>query len=184
MKLDTVARRVSQDPRDPAFYTNPYPAYDMIRAALPAFWWEEYGYWCFARHADVNVLLRDRRFGRQVLHVMSREELGSAESPEHLAPLCAFERHSLLELEPPEHTRLRALVNRAFLARVVERLRPRIEQVAHECIDRFEAAGEIDLLEHFATPIPVVVIAEMLGDRKSTRLNSSHLRLSRMPSSA
>ncbi len=163
MRLDVAGRRVSQDPRDSTFYTDPYPAYDVIRATLPAFWWEEYGYWCFARHADVNALLRDRRFGRQVLHVMSREELGSAEPPEHLAPVCAFERHSLLELEPPEHTRLRALVNRAFLARVVERLRPRIEKVAHECIDRFEASGEIDLLEHFATPLPVVVIAEMLG---------------------
>lgn len=163
MKLDTAARRVSQDPRDPAFYTDPYSAYDVIHAALPVFWWEEYGYWCFARHADVNALLRDRRFGRQVLHVMSREELGFAEPPEHFAPVCAFEQHSLLELEPPEHTRLRALVNRAFLSRVVERLRPRIEQVAHECINRFEASGEIDLLEHFATPIPVVVIAELLG---------------------
>ena len=111
----------------------------------------------------MNALLRDRRFGRQVLQVMSREELGWAEPPEHFAPVCAFERHSLLELEPPEHTRLRALVNRAFLGRVVERLRPRIEQVAHECIDGFEGAGTIDLLEHFATPIPVVVIAEMLG---------------------
>lgn len=163
MRLDPASRRVSQDPRDPAFFADPYPTYDAIRAELPVFWWEEYGYWCFGRHAEVNALLRDRRFGRQVLHVMSREELGWEAPPDHFEPVCAFERHSLLELEPPEHTRLRALVNHAFLGRVIERLRPRIEQVAHACIDRFEAAREVDLLEHFATPIPVVVIAEMLG---------------------
>ena len=118
------ARRVRLDPRDPDFFEDPYPAYHEIRAAAPVFFWEDYGFWCFARHADVSALLRDRRFGRQILHVTSREALGWPEPQPHLAPFDALESHSLLELEPPEHTRLRGLVNRAFVSRQIEKLAP------------------------------------------------------------
>ena len=79
------------------------------------------------------------------------------------APFLDVESHSLLELEPPEHTRLRNLINRAFVSRQVERLAPRIGELANAMIDGFEGRGAIDLIEHFATPIPVVVIAELLG---------------------
>ena|SRR5436190_2314865 len=163
MKIDTTHRSVSLDPREIQFFDNPHPVYRRLREALPVFKWENYGYWCFARHEDVSALLRDRRFGRQILHVMSREELGWAETPAHLKPFYDFEQHSLLETEPPVHTRLRGLVNRAFLSRTVERLRPRIVQLAHVLIDEFAAQRETDLLEHFATPIPIFIIAELLG---------------------
>lgn len=163
MKIDRTSRSVSLDPRDPAFFNNPYPAYHQLRAEVPIFKWEHYGYWCFTRHADVAALLRDRRFGRQILHVMSREELGWPETPDHLKPFYDVERHSLLETEPPVHTRLRGLVNRAFLSRTVERLRPRITKLAHDLIDGFAGSHETDLLESFATPIPIVIIAELLG---------------------
>jgi cytochrome P450 len=161
--IDVDRRFVSLDPRDPAFFHDPYPAYCAIRAATPAFFWEQYGFWCFASHADVSALLRDRRFGRQILHVMNRRQLGWDESPRHLQPFLDVEKHSLLELEPPEHTRLRTLVNRAFVSRQVERLAPRIAELANERIDGFENRGRIDLIEHFASPIPVIVIAELLG---------------------
>jgi len=69
----------------------------------------------------------------------------------------------LLELEPPDHTRLRTLINRAFVSRQVDRLAPRIEALAHELIDGFERAGTVELIEAFATPIPVILIAELLG---------------------
>ena len=151
------------DPVDPGFYNNPYPAYHAIRAETPAFKWDHYGIWCFARFEDVNALLRDRRFGRQILHVASREELGWAETPQHLKPFYDFESHSLLELEPPVHTRLRSLVNRSFLSRQVERLRPAITSLANGLIDRFEAKGEAELLSAYATPIPVIVICDLLG---------------------
>ena len=163
LQIDIASRRVSLDPRDPGFYGDPYPAYREIQAAAPVFFWEQYGYWCFCRHADVSALLRDRRFGRQILQVASRESLGWPEPPAHLEPFDAIERHSLLELEPPEHTRLRALVNRAFVSRQVERLAPRIAALAHGLIDGFEEAGEADLISAFATPIPVAVIAELIG---------------------
>ena len=163
MRIDTTGRSVSLDPCDPHFYNNPYPAYRAIRSAVPIFKWDEYGYWCFARHEDVSALLRDRRFGRQILHVASREELGWAETPEHLRAFYHFEQHSLLELEPPVHTRLRGLVNRSFLSRQVERLRPAITNLSNRLIDEIEAMGEADLLACFATPIPIVIICDLLG---------------------
>jgi unspecific monooxygenase len=162
-ELDAGTRTLALDPRDPVFVQDPYPAYRALHARAPVCFWREYGHWCFTRHADVSALLRDRRFGRQVLHVMSRAELGWPEPPAHLAPFAAYERHALLELEPPEHTRVRALVNRPFLARVTERLRPRLEALAHELVDRFAARGEGELLELFATPLPVHAICDVLG---------------------
>ncbi len=161
--IDPARRRVRLDPRDPAFFDDPYPAYAAIRAAAPAFFWEDYGFWCFAGHAEVSALLRDKRFGRQILHVMSRAELGWPEPKAHLAPFDALEQHSILEMEPPEHTRLRTLVNRAFVSRQVEKLAPRIAALANERIDAFERDGEAELLDAFATPIPVAVIADLLG---------------------
>jgi unspecific monooxygenase len=153
---------LSLDPRDPAFVQDPYATYSGLRDT-PLFWWEAYDFWCSARHDVVSAVLRDRRFGRQVLHVVSRQDLGWPEPDPRLEPFWAVERHSLLELEPPAHTRLRGLVNRAFVSRQVERLRPRILRLADELIDGFESDGRVDLIEHFATPIPVVIIAELLG---------------------
>jgi cytochrome P450 len=163
LQIDVASRRVSLDPRDPGFYGDPDQAYREIQAVTPVFFWEQYGHWCFCHHSDVSALLRDRRYGRQILQVASRESLGWPEPPAHLESFNAIERHSLLELEPPEHTRLRALVNRAFISRQVERLAPRIAALAHRLIDGFEAAGEADLISAFATPIPVAVIAELIG---------------------
>ena len=163
MRIDKARRSVVLDPVDPAFYNDPYPAYHAIREAAPVFKWEHYGIWCFARFEDVNTLLRDRRFGRQVLHVASRKELGWPDTPPNLKPFYDFESHSLLELEPPVHTRLRSLINRSFLSRQVERLRPAITSLANGLIDRFETKGEVELLTAFATPIPVIIICDLLG---------------------
>ena len=163
LTIDAVRRRVSLNPRDADFFNDPYPAYAAIRAETPAFFWEDYGFWCFASHSDVSALLRDRRFGRQILHVMSRADLGWPERPPHLAPFDAVERSSILELEPPEHTRLRNLVNRAFVSRQVEKLGPAIAALAHERIDGFEDRGSAELIGEFASPIPVAVIADLLG---------------------
>jgi cytochrome P450 len=163
MHINTTTRSVNLDPRDAQFVQNPYAAYYHIRNTLPVFKWEQYGHWCFPTHGDVNALLRDRRFGRQILHVASREELGWEPVPEHIKAFAEHETHSLLELEPPVHTRLRGLVNRAFLSRQVERLRPRLVSLCNVLIDDFEAKGQVDLLPAYATPIPIIVICELLG---------------------
>ncbi len=161
--LDKSQVSVRLLPSDPVFVQNPYAVYEAWYHDHPTFWWQEYGHWCFAGYDDVQALFRDRRFGREILHVASREELGLAETPEHLELFYAFEAHSLLEREPPVHTRLRRLVNRAFVSRQVEQLRPRIEALAHQLIDGFTDKGQVDLLAEFATPIPVTIIAELLG---------------------
>jgi cytochrome P450 len=162
MTLDARHRRLRLDPRDDLFVQDPYAAFAAVRQAASAFFWEDYGFWCFASHAGVSALLRDRWFGRDVLHVASRAELGWPEPDPRLEPFLALERGSMLDLEPPQHTRLRGLVNRAFVSREVDRLAPRIAALAHDLIDRFPAAG-VDLLPAFATPIPLTVIAELLG---------------------
>ncbi len=149
--IDAARRRVSLNPRDADFFNDPYPAYAAIRAETPAFFWEDYGFWCFASHADVSALLRDRRFGRQILHVMSPRGPGLAGAPRLTSRRSTrVERHSILELEPPEHTRLRNLVNRAFVSRQVEKLGPAIAALAHELIDAFEDRGSAELIGEFA----------------------------------
>lgn len=168
MQLDPAARRLSLDPRDPAFYEDPYRAYARLHAEAPVVFWEEYGHWFFFAHADVNRLLRDRRFGREILHVATRDELGLPEPAPHTAHFDAIDAHSMLEREPPAHTRLRTLVNRAFVSRQVERLRPAIAAMAEALIEEMPRGEPFDLLEAYATPIPVRVIARMLGVPEET----------------
>ena len=162
-----MADEIDQDPRAENFVQDPYPFYARMRRQGRAFFWKQYGHLCVPGFEDVNALLRDRRFGRQVLHKTTRKALGWPEPDPKLADFHAVERHSLLELEPPDHTRLRTLVNRAFVSRHVERLRPRITTLARELIDRFPA-GPVDLLEAYATPLPVRVIAALLGVDEGT----------------
>ena len=154
---------VSLDPRDPAFVQDPYPFYAEWRATHPVFHWEQLGHWCFTAYDDVHALLRDRSFGRQILHIATREELGWPETPAHLAQFYKFEEHSLLEIEPPVHTRLRRFINPSFLPRQIELLRPDIERLSHELIDRFAGQGSTNLITSFAEPVPVMVIARFLG---------------------
>jgi len=155
--------RASADPRDPAFYQDPYAFYARMHAQHPTFFWEQYGHWCFTEFKTVNALLRDKRFGRDILHVATREEIGLPEPRPHTAAFDQAERYSLLNLEPPAHTRLRTLVNRAFVSRQVEQLRPRITQLANHLIDGFEAESRVDLIKAFAAPLPAIIIAEMIG---------------------
>ncbi|HVX80999.1 MAG TPA: cytochrome P450, partial [Devosiaceae bacterium] len=92
-----------------------------------------------------------------------REQLGWPPPKPHTAAFDLTEKYSLLSLEPPDHTRLRTLVNRAFVSRHVEQLRPRIEALANELVDRFEPDGRVELLKAFAAPLPAIVISEMIG---------------------
>lgn len=147
---------LSQSPTDAAFVQNPYRFYDRARKAGPLFHWQEYGLVCATSAAAVGAILRDRRFGREV-----PEERRKA-VPDHLRPFYAVEAHSMLELEPPRHTRLRSLVLRAFTSRRIAALQPDIAALSHQLIDAFPA-GEFDLLGHFARKLPVIIIARLLG---------------------
>ena len=160
--FDPETRHVSIDPRAPAFVQDPYAAYAFLHRHAPVFFWKEYGMWCVAGHDLANRIFRDRRFGRE----RPGGYLASvgAEGPRpHLADFDRVEASSMLEIEPPVHTRLRTLVNRAFVSRQVERLRPRIEALCHRLIDGFEADRDAELITTYATPVPATVIAEMMG---------------------
>lgn len=161
-RYDTERRHLHLDPFDGTFFEDPYPAYAHLHASTSAFFWENYGFWCFIGYDAVNQLLRDRRFGREKRHT-DADSQGRSGNRAHLNDFDRVEKFSMLELEPPVHTRLRTLVNRAFVSRQVERLRPRIEELANDLIDRYETRRDADLIAEFATPIPVTVIAEMLG---------------------
>lgn len=147
-------QRLSQSPTDPAFVQDPSPFYSRARAAGPLVWWNDYAMPMATTHAAVNTLLRDRRFGR--------EPIEQPDIPDHLRPFYAVEAHSMLELEPPRHTRLRGLVLRAFTSRRIAALAPEIATLSRELAARI-APGETDLLEAYCRPIPVIVIARLLG---------------------
>ncbi len=162
LHFDPETRVVDLDPTLDDFVQNPYLYYEKIRAHSPLFYWKQYGFWCFLGHDDVSALLRDKRFGRQISHIASRAEFGLPEHPLHTKPFYDVDDRSMLQLEPPEHTRLRHLVNRAFVSRQVEKLRPQVEALAHDLIDAFPA-NRVDLLTQFATQIPARIIARFLG---------------------
>ncbi|SER02406.1 cytochrome P450 [Thalassovita taeanensis] len=145
-----------QSPTQPGFVQNPYPFYHRARATGDLFFWRDYGLPCAVSHAAVSALLKDRRFGRE-----APPELTPA-IPPHLRPFYDIEAHSMLELEPPRHTRLRALVLRAFTTRRIAALTPEIETLCHHLIDAFPP-DQVDLLPAYATRIPVIIIARLLG---------------------
>jgi cytochrome P450 len=151
------------DPWAPEFVADPYPVFEGLRRAAPVFFHEPTGQWVISRYADVDALLRDRRLGRTYLHVATHEEFGRLAEPEFLRPFWDLIRAGMLDVEPPAHTRLRRLVSKAFTARMVEGLRPMIRRLAEELAGDLVDRGGGDLIADMAEPLPVTVIAEMLG---------------------
>src|SRR6476646_9144465 len=157
------------DPSDPTFIADPYPVYERLRDDHPVLWNPSTSQWLISRHADVNRLLRDRGLGRTYLHQSSHAEMGRPEPPAWHAPFHELNDAGMLDLEPPDHTRLRRLVSRAFTPRTVEALRPRVEAIVEGLIDDFGGRGEVDLIADYAEPLPVTVIAELLGIPEADR---------------
>jgi cytochrome P450 len=142
------------DPGARAFVEDPYPTYAMLRRDFPVSWYEPGGMWLVARHAEVNAILRDRRFGRVFVPKEPRDRY---------EPWNLVNEHAMLEMEPPDHTRLRQLVAREFTPRRVELLRPRIRELAQPMVDELADSDGGDLIAAVAEPLPVAVIAELLG---------------------
>jgi len=157
------------DPWDPAFLADPYPAYAELRAKGRVQYFEPTNQWLVPHHADVSALLRDRRLGRTYQHRFTHEEFGRTAPPAEHEPFHTLNDHGMLDLEPPDHTRIRRLVSKAFTPRTVERLKPYVTKLAGELVDRLVEAGGGDLLADVAEPLPVAVIAEMLGIPESDR---------------
>jgi len=143
--------------------------YAELRERHPVLYDEATDHWLVSRYADVNRLLRDRRFGRTYLHVATHAEMGRPENPVDLDPFWHLIRNGVLDMEPPDHTRVRRLVQKTFTPRMVESLRPAIEGIVDRLVEEVRGAGEFDLVSRVAEPLPVEVIAEMLGVPESDR---------------
>ncbi|MEV7994294.1 cytochrome P450 [Streptomyces sp. NPDC086077] len=164
-----AASDLAFDPWDPAFLADPYPAYTELRARGRVLYFERTNQWLVPHHADVSALLRDRRLGRSYRHRFTHEDFGrTAPAPEH-EPFHTLNDHGMLDLEPPDHTRIRRLVSKAFTPRTVERLKPYVDKLAGDLVAALAEAGGGDLLTDVAEPLPVAVIAEMLGIPEADR---------------
>ncbi len=172
---DVAATPRAFDPLAPEFLADPYPVYRSLREADPVHWNEAIGAWICTRHADCTAVLRDDRFSADRTRSDNFKQLD----------LTRDVPRSMLSADPPDHTRLRTLVNKAFTARTVERLRPRIHEITDRLLDEASEKGRIDVIADLAYPLPITVIAEMLGvpssDRDTFRDRSSAIALSLGP---
>ncbi len=146
------------------FIADPYPFYRKLRTTDPMHL-TPLGFHLASRHSDVTEILRDKRFGKDFVGRMTRRS-GSQILEE---PVYRSMSHWMLQLDPPDHGRLRGLVVRAFTARRVEEMRPRIQQIVDKIIDRLEPHGRMDLIADFAFRLPVTVICDMLGIPEGNR---------------
>lgn len=158
------------NPLDPAFIADPYPTYRMLRDKMPI-WRSPLGPWVLSRYRDIAPLLKDGRF----VHDFE----GRISDPGHRRavlnePVTRNLGDSMLVRDPPDHTRLRGLVARAFTARRVEEMRPRIEALVSKLIDGMIDRRRMDVIGDLSHPLPVIVICDMLGIPEEDREQFLH----------
>jgi hypothetical protein len=146
------------NPLDPAFISDPYPFYHRLREQAPVFKTQQ-GFWLLTRYDDVAFSLRDKRFGKDFAGNIQRR-YGADRMNE---PVIANLAKTMLVLDPPDHTRLRSLVTKAFTARRVADMRPRIRKLVDQQLDRVAGKGAMDVIRDLAHRLPVIVICDMLG---------------------
>jgi cytochrome P450 len=153
----------SFDPLDPQHLADPYPGYARLRVLDPVHRSERYSCWILTRHADVVAVLRHPRTS---VARHSENHISNSAFPEirsELRSLADALRRVLMFLDPPDHTRIRGLIARAFTPSVVARYRPRIQETIDTLLDEAEQRGTIDFIQDFAYPLPAIVIAGILG---------------------
>ncbi len=148
------------DLTDPAVVADPYPAFARARAQALVQWHEGLGLWLAFTHAGSNAVLRDRRLGRIWPDREPADRFGSFN---------LVHRNALLEMEPPDHTRLRRLISAAFARGHVERLRPWVRELVDGLVERSGGREPVDVLSGMAEELPVAVIAELLGGPDADR---------------
>ena len=153
-RIDIAGRRFKEDP---------YPVFARLRAEAPVCRVHVPGKlatWLVTRYDDVVALLKDERFIKDWRAALTPEQ--AARQPWIPRAIRPLERN-MLDQDPPDHTRLRALVHKAFTPRLVENLRGRVQEIADELLDAARGRGRIELMREFALPLPSIVIAELLG---------------------
>jgi cytochrome P450 len=154
------------DFRDPVFLANPYPAFRQLRASAPV-WKAPFGRWFLTGYEDTALLLRDRRFGKGY---SDPKALARRFGPTAMQEPAVVElTHMMLMRDPPDHTRLRGLVTKAFTARRIEALRDSIQALTDRLLDKVIPVGRMDAIRDLAFPSPVLVICELLGIPESDR---------------
>ena len=148
--------KVAQSPTNDDFVQNPYPFYETCLAKGGKVFWEDYKMVSLFKYDDVSNILKDRRFGREC------PEEKKQDHREELAPFYELEDHSMLQLEPPKHTRLRGLVLRAFTSRKVNSMAAEIETLCAQLMQNF-SRNQVNILNEYANKIPVIIIARLLG---------------------
>jgi pimeloyl-[acyl-carrier protein] synthase len=152
----------------PHIRSNPYPFYQQLREQDPVHWDEEMGFWVLTRYDDIDSLYIDERFSRAQGLMYGFQRLSESERKIAQPVYHSFSK-TVFYADPPYHTRLRGLMNHAFTPRRVEQLRPYIQKTVDELLDASQADGEMDVIHDLAYPLPVMVIAELLGLPASDR---------------
>lgn len=153
----------------PEFKANPYPFYARLRAEAPVFRVrlpDKQPAWLVTRYDDVAGVLKDERFVKDRSNALTPEQSRKQPwVPDLFKPLA----RNMLDVDAPDHTRLRALVHKAFTPRLIEEIRQRIQSLTDDLIDAAERRGRMDLIRDYALPIPTTIISEMLGVPVSDR---------------
>ena len=156
--VQTATTQPLFNPLSPEFIRDPYPHYERLRTTDPMHV-TPLGTFVASRHAEVSLVIRDKRFGKDYVERTKRRY-----GPDIMEePIFRSMSHWMLQQDPPDHTRLRGLVVKAFTARRVEDMRPRIQQIVDDTLDRIAPQGHMDLIEDFAFRLPVTIICDMLG---------------------
>jgi cytochrome P450 len=156
--VQTATTDLLFNPLAPEFIRDPYPFYERLRTLDPIHL-NSFGSFVASRHAEASSVLRDKRFGKDYVERTMRRY-----GPDIMKePVFRSMSHWMLQQDPPDHTRLRGLVVKAFTARRVEDMRPRIQEIVDETLDRIIPNGHMDLIEDFAFRLPVTIICDMLG---------------------
>jgi pimeloyl-[acyl-carrier protein] synthase len=145
----------------PEFINNPYPSFARFRNEAPVFWSEKGKYWIVSKYADVQSILRDMHYEKGLQNSKLLNPMVKMLPP--VKEAIKSRSTWMLNQNPPDHTRLRSLVNRAFTPTMVNSMKEHIEDIANRLLDEIAAKGEMDIVHDFAFPLPVTVIAEMLG---------------------
>lgn len=152
------------NPLSPDFIRDPYPSYDKLRTHAPVLHLPALNGYLVSRNADAALVLRDKRFGKDYVTRITRRWPEALNEPVYRAM-----GRWMLTQDPPDHTRLRGLVVKAFTARRVEDMRPKIQAIVDDSIDRVIGQGRMDLISDFAFRLPVIVICDILGIPETDR---------------
>jgi cytochrome P450 len=152
---------VQYNPFVPDVHANPYPSYERLRSEDPVHWSPMMEVWVLTRYDDMVAVLTDNRWSADRRQTRNRFAAEAVRRQEEFGPFGRTQ--TMLTSDPPLHTRLRRLVSKAFTPRMVEGLRPRVQEIVDELLDAVQGGGRMDVIRDLAYPLPVIVISEMLG---------------------